>query len=217
MFISLKNITKKYKETKALDNLSLELPKAKCIGIVGASGSGKSTLVQILGGLDIPTSGEVIIDGKNITKFRDNQISKFRNDEIGFVFQSMNLLEFLNLTDNVALPAIINGQESKLAKEKAIKLLKELGLESEINKLPNQVSGGQLQRASIARSLINDPNIIIADEPTGNLDKENAVNVLEILKNLTKDGITVIVVTHDNRVEHYFDEVIKLEYGKLAK
>lgn len=216
--IEVKNLTKVYKDgsskVKALDSISFNLPEKESLAIIGSSGSGKTTLLHILGGLENPTSGDVIVAGKKIDKLKEREQTTYRNKTIGFVFQFFYLIDYLNALDNVAVPLILSGSSKKLARQKAMKLLEKVGLVERAYHFPNQLSGGEMQRVAVARSLANDPKLILADEPTGNLDKENAERVLKILEEIMASGVSVVVITHDKSVSDRFKNVLKLNKGK---
>lgn len=220
--IELKGITKTFKlgdETiHALDDLDLTIKDGEFLAIIGPSGSGKTTLANIIGCLDSPTSGDVSISGENIKSLKDNILSHFRNKKIGFVFQTFNLQSGFNALENVMLPLILSKMPAKKRKEKATECLRLVGLADRMNHKPNQLSGGQRQRVSIARAIANDPEIIIADEPTGNLDSGKGQEILNLLRELNKKkGITLIIITHDPRVAKQADRVISIQDGKIAK
>lgn len=199
--IKLENIKKEYiigEETfMALKGIDLEVNKGEFVTIMGPSGSGKSTLLQILGCLDNASSGKYFLDGKDITKLNDDELSNVRNRKIGFVFQSFNLLPKLNVYDNTYLPFIYSNIEGDLRKERVMDALKKVNLEDKLTNKPNQLSGGQRQRVAIARSLVMSPSMILADEPTGNLDSKTSVQILEIFKTLNKEGATIVMITHE--------------------
>lgn len=218
--MNIENVCKVYKtkndEVKALDNVSYEFKPGKLYAIMGHSGSGKSTLISILGLIETLTSGRITINNKDISKLKDDELANLRMKYIGFVFQDFYLDEHLKAYENVLLPMLINKEIKKSdRKEKALKLLTDLGLNERINHYPKELSGGECQRVAIARSLANDPEIILADEPTGNLDEENEKLVFETLKSLAKKGKCVIVVTHSEEIKKYADEVLKITKGKL--
>lgn len=202
----------------ALDGVDLSVKKGDFIAIVGPSGSGKTTLADIIGGLDKPTSGEVVIDGENLAKANDKILSDFRNKKIGFVFQTFNLQPGYTALENVMLPLIFAKISSKKRKIKAEECLKAVGLENRMKHKPDQLSGGQRQRVSIARALANDPEIIIADEPTGNLDSQKGQEIINLLKDLNKKKqITLVVITHDLSIARQADKIINLKDGKIIK
>lgn len=217
----LKNVSKKYKNgkrfTEAVKGISFSLKEGESTAIVGPSGSGKSTLLNLIGGLEKPTTGEVFVAGKNIVELSDAELSKFRNRTIGFIFQFFNLQDYLFAYENVMLPMLLGGVDSKLAKEKAMALLDKVGLLKRADYYPNQLSGGEMQRIAIARSLANDPRILLADEPTANLDRSSADNVLDIIDGIRENGMSVVMITHDISVSKRFDNVINIHDGILAK
>ena len=218
--MNIENVCKVYKtkndEVKALDNVSYEFKPGKLYAIMGHSGSGKSTLISILGLIETLTSGRITINNKDISKLKDDELANLRMKYIGFVFQDFYLDEHLKAYENVMLPMLINKEiKREERKEKALKLLTDLGLNERINHYPKELSGGEQQRVAIARSLANDPEIILADEPTGNLDEENEKLVFETLKSLAKKGKCVIVVTHSEEIKKYADEILKITKGKL--
>jgi len=200
-------------QVKALDNVTISIEKGEFVLIVGSSGSGKSTLLNMIGLLDRPTHGKVFIDGTDTTKLDDNKISSFRNKKLGFIFQFSNLLSDLTVLENVLLPRQIAGTNDS-SEADALKLLNAVGLESQINKRANKISGGQAQRAAIARGLINNPSIVLADEPTGNLDSVTSAKIVQLMKSMAKElNQTFIVVTHDR--DHFgdVDRVITIKDG----
>lgn len=217
--IQVKNLTKIFKEgveIKALDGIDLEIKSGEMVAIMGPSGSGKSTLMNIIGLLDRPTAGEVIIDNENVSlKMSDKKQALFRSKKIGFVFQTFNLLPKISAIQNVILPTSYIKEKKELSKKKAEKLLTEVGLKKRINQKPPKLSGGEKQRVAIARALINDPEIILADEPTGNLDSKSGQEIISILKNLNKKGKTIVVITHDEKIAKQCERVVKLLDGKL--
>ncbi len=218
--IKLSKITKDYVTdditTSVLKGISFTIYEQDFIAITGRSGSGKSTLMNILGLLDIPTSGDYFFNGLDVKKMNENDLAYTRNKDLGFVFQSFNLLPRSSSLENVMLPATYAGIGVKEREEKAKYYLTSLGLENEIHKRPNKLSGGQQQRVAIARALMNDPKIILADEPTGNLDTKSGDIVVDILKNLNKKGKTVIIITHEEDVAKQAKKIIKLADGVLA-
>lgn len=217
--IELRNISKSYGKGNnmlfALDNVNIEIEKGELVAIMGPSGSGKSTLLNILGFLDKQTKGDYIFDGKVMKNMSDNKLATIRNEKIGFVFQSFNLLNEKSILDNVLVPLKFSSKKIKNRKEKAKELIKSLGIEENVKKKPTQMSGGQQQRIAIARALINEPDIILADEPTGALDKKTGKEVMDILEKLSKEGRTVIVVTHDLDVGARCNRIIKICDGKI--
>ena len=219
--IELKDIVKSYAmgdtTVYALNHLTVSFEKGKFTSIVGPSGSGKSTLMNVLGCLDRPTSGEYILEGKNIARYTDDELAHTRNARIGFVFQSFNLLSRLSAVDNVALPLIYAGVDLKERTERAEKALTEVGLGARLYNKPNEMSGGQRQRVAIARALINDPAIIMADEPTGNLDTKSTLEIIDIFEKLNHMGKTVIMVTHEPELADMTQRILTIRDGKLIK
>lgn len=199
-----------------MDNVNLEINEGEFVAIIGKSGSGKSTLLHMIGGLDIPTSGKVYIDNKNIFTLKEEELAVFRRRKIGFIFQSYNLIPSLNVWENVVLPIGLDGRE---VDESFIKeLLKSLGLENKHDVLPNTLSGGQQQRVAIARALATRPAIILADEPTGNLDSKTSDEVMSILKSMSKKySQTLVMITHDDSIAQMADRVIFIEDGRVSK
>lgn len=218
--IDLKNISKIYdigkpNELESLHNVNLEIENGEFVSIMGVSGSGKSTLMNIIGFLDRPTSGEYIFEGQRVNEKSRGELVKHRRDKIGFIFQNFNLLPRLSALANVELPLIYRGVRPKVRHEKAKQVLAQVGLEKRIKHLPSELSGGELQRVAIARALINDPAVILADEPTGNLDKKSGQEIMNILEKLNQQGATIIVVTHDPNIASRARRSIKLEDGKI--
>lgn len=220
--ISCKNLTKIYingeVETIALNNVSFDIKKGEFVSIIGPSGSGKSTLMHILGALDIPTGGEYFLDGHEVSKLNDDELSDFRRNKIGFVFQSFNLLPRTTVLRNVMLPLLFTDTTKEERIYRAKECLKYAGMEeSKFMNLSNQLSGGQMQRAAIARALINNPSIILADEPTGNLDTKTSHVVMEALRELNKNGHTIILITHEMDVADYANRIIHIRDGAIEK
>lgn len=200
----------------ALDNVSLTIPDGEFLAIVGPSGSGKSTLANIIGGLDRPTAGKVAVDGHDLARASDHVISTYRNRRVGFVFQAFNLLPHYTALENVMVPLILARVRPRVRKAKATACLKEVGLEHRLRHKPGELSGGERQRVSIARAIANDPAILIADEPTGNLDSKKGAEIVALLKKLNKDQhITLIVITHDPTIAKQADRVIKIQDGQV--
>ncbi|MFA6991955.1 MAG: ABC transporter ATP-binding protein [Candidatus Gracilibacteria bacterium] len=224
--IQLKNIYKEFTEGAtvigALLGVDAEIKDGEFVAIMGPSGSGKTSILNIIGGLDSPTKGSVIVDGKDISKFSDKELSRYRNKSVGFVFQEFHIEQFMTVEENVLLPlAFLSGKDKRGAREigrqEAKKLIKEVGLEDKINIKTHQLSGGQKQRVAIARALINHPKIILADEPTGNLDEKTGEMILELLKTLhKKHNVTLIIATHDEKIAKTADKIINLKNGKIC-
>lgn len=216
--MSMKGITKDYKLGKtlvrALRGLDMDIDTGEVVAIMGPSGSGKSTLMHILGALDVPTDGVAMIDGADLKDLKESQLVTFRGQKVGFVFQTFNLIQTLSALQNVELPMIFQGIGKSDRTRKAKDLLTRVGLSERIRHKPNELSGGERQRVAVARSLANDPEIILADEPTGNLDTESGESILSLLKDLAKkDGKTVILVTHDPEAAEIADRIIRLRDG----
>ncbi|HDM31812.1 MAG TPA: ABC transporter ATP-binding protein [bacterium] len=218
--IKLENVWKVYYlgkvEVWALRGISLEIKKGTFLSIIGPSGSGKSTLLNIIGCLDFPTKGKVFLDGRDIQKLSSDELSRIRGKKIGFIFQQFNLLPNLTAIENVALPMIFQGVKEKERLKRARELLELVGLKERISHRPQELSGGEQQRVAIARALANDPEIVIADEPTGNLDSKSGEKIMEILKKLHKEQKrTILVVTHDPQIASYSEEILKIKDGKI--
>ena len=217
--LKLKNITKIYETTdlsqKALDDVSVNFRKSEFVSILGQSGSGKTTLLNIIGGLDQYSSGDLVINGVSTKKYNDRDWDVYRNHKVGFVFQNYNLISHQSVLSNVELALTLSGVSKSERRKRAKKALKDVGLIEHINKKPNQLSGGQMQRVAIARALINDPEIILADEPTGALDSSTSVQIMELLKKISLDKL-VIMVTHNPELAHeYSNRIIELKDGKI--
>lgn len=218
--IELDGVTKTFtmgdETIHALDYLDVSIKKGEFIAIVGPSGSGKSTLANVIGGLDIPDNGGVLVDGENIARIHDKQLSQYRNKKVGFIFQNFNLQSNYTALENVALPLVFGKMSPKKRKLRALECLRAVGLENRQKHRPSQLSGGERQRVSIARALANNPEIIIADEPTGNLDSKKTQEIVALLKKLnSENNITLIVITHDLSVAKQADRVIKILDGKI--
>jgi len=218
--LKVDNLTKIYGKdsTKvvALDHVSFSVEKGEFVAIVGASGSGKSTLLHLIGGVDRPTSGKVFIDGKDIFNFNDDKLAIFRRRQVGLIYQFYNLIPILNVEENISLPLSLDNRE--VDKEKLDNLLKLLGLQNRKNHLPNELSGGQQQRTSIGRALITNPTIILADEPTGNLDSKSSDEIVALLKKSNKElNQTIIMITHNMEIAKVADRIIKIEDGKIVE
>lgn len=218
--LRVENLTKIYGKDNnkviALDNVSFSVQKGEFVAIVGASGSGKSTLLHLIGGVDRPTSGKVYIDGKDIYSFNNDALAIFRRRQVGLIYQFYNLIPILNVEENITLPLSLDNREINQTKLK--ELLKLLGLENRKTHLPNELSGGQQQRTSIGRALITNPTIVLADEPTGNLDSKASDEIVELLKKSNRDyKQTIIMITHDMEIAKHADRIIKIEDGKIVK
>ena len=202
-------------EVRASDGVSLSIDRGEFVAIVGKSGSGKSTLMNIIGALDVPTEGEYILGGEDVSEMSDDQLAQIRNKMIGFIFQQYNLLPKLNLLENVELPLLYAGVSVQERKERALKSLAKVGLEEKWKNLPNKLSGGQQQRVSIARALAGDPSLILADEPTGALDSRTSREVLNFLRQLNEEGNTIVMITHDNSIALEAKRVVRIKDGKI--
>ena len=218
--LRVEHLTKKYgkgeNEVIAVNDVSFSIQKGEFIAIVGSSGSGKSTLLHVLGGVDRPTSGKVFIEGKDIYELSDDNLAIFRRRQVGLIYQFYNLIPILNVEENIALPCDLDGK--KVEQERINELLRTLGLEKRKKHLPNQLSGGQQQRVSIGRALINQPAIVLADEPTGNLDSKSSDEIVELLKlSNQKYHQTIVMITHDLEIAKLADRMIKIEDGKIVK
>lgn len=200
---------------KALDNVSFSVEKGEFLAIIGPSGSGKSTLLHILGGVDVPTSGSVVINQTDISNLDETALAIFRRRQIGLIYQFYNLIPILTVQENLTLPLLLDGR--KPDKKQIDTLVKRLGLENRLDHLPNQLSGGQQQRVSIGRALVNNPALMLADEPTGNLDSENSEEIISLLRQFNKEfNQTVIIITHDEKIANSADRVITIEDGKIT-
>ena len=219
--IELKNVCKNYQvgesKVEAACHINLDIKKGDFIAIVGPSGSGKSTVMNLVGALDLASEGDIFLDGQNIEHLSENELAKIRGKKIGFIFQTFNLIPTLTALENVVLPMMFQDYKREERKIRAEKLLKEIGLEKRANFLVTKLSGGERQRVAIARALANEPEVILADEPTGNLDSKTGKQVIEILKNLNKQGKTIILVTHDLEKAKQAKRIIKLRDGRIEK
>ncbi len=218
--LRVENLCKTYgkgeNEVKALDKVSFSVKKGEFIAIIGPSGSGKSTLLHILGGVDKPTSGKVFMDGSDVYSQNDEQLAIFRRRQVGLIYQFYNLIPVLNVTENITLPVLMDGQ--KVNQERLSELLTTLKLKGRENHLPNQLSGGQQQRVSIGRALMNAPAVVLADEPTGNLDSKNSQEIVELLKlSNQKYNQTLIIITHDENIALQADRILAIEDGKIIR
>ncbi len=218
--LKVEHLTKKYgkgeNEVIAVNDMSFTINQGEFVAIVGSSGSGKSTLLHLLGGVDRPTSGKVFIEGKNIYELNDDNLAIFRRRQVGLIYQFYNLIPILNVEENITLPCDLDGR--KVSKQKLNELLKTLGLENRVKHLPNELSGGQQQRVSIGRALITKPAIVLADEPTGNLDSKASDEIVELLKVSNKKyNQTVVMITHNLEIAKQADRIIRIEDGKIIK
>ena len=202
--------------TRALDGVTLSIEKGEFVAIVGTSGSGKSTLLNMIGGLDVPTSGQVVVDGKELSKLKDEELTVFRRRKIGFIFQNYNLVPVLNVFENIVLPVELDGD--KVDKKFMDEVVRMLALEDKLNNMPNNLSGGQQQRVAIARALMSKPAIVLADEPTGNLDSKTSADVLGLLKVTSqKFHQTLVMITHNTEIAQLADRIIRIEDGKISE
>lgn len=219
--IHIENMKKIYNpgenEVRALDGIDLDIEKGDLVAIVGHSGSGKSTLMNMLGCLDTPTSGKYVLDGQDVASMTDNQLADVRNKEIGFIFQGFNLISNLDAVGNVELPLVYRGVSKNERKQLAMEALKSVGLEDRMKHKPNEMSGGQQQRVAVARAVAAKPPIILADEPTGNLDTRSTQEIMEILKELHRSGRTVIIITHDEEIASQAHRVIRILDGRIEE
>ncbi len=219
--IQVNDVTKVYRrgktELQALSVDSLVVPKGQFLSVMGASGSGKSTLLNLLGALDVPTMGSISIDGQVISKFPDAQLSRFRRERLGFIFQFFNLLPTLTAVENVILPALLNRRSRSEMTPKAMKLLEQVGLLGREEHYPDELSGGEMQRVAVARALLLEPSLLLADEPTGNLDSRTGSEVLKLIRNATRErNLTVVMVTHDAKAAAVGDRIVRLADGSIA-
>jgi len=218
--IEVNGVSKSYRMGKevvvALNNVSLNIEKGEFIAIIGPSGSGKSTLMHIIGGLDSPTAGNILIEGNDIGKLKDKKLSKYRNEKIGFVFQAFNLENSQTALENVMMPLIFAGISKKERKERALKALEQVGILNLAKHKPSEMSGGQRQRVSVARAIVNNPEIVFADEPTGNLDSKSGENIMELFHEINQKGFTVIMVTHNPLEAEKARRVVNIKDGVIT-
>lgn len=219
--LSARGIKKSFRvpggKLEILRGIDIELKRGERIGVFGPSGSGKTTLLYILGSLDLPDEGEVIIEGTRVGLLDDDSLSLLRRQKIGFVFQFFNLIPELTVLENVMLPLVLLGEDQKSAREKSIAILGELGLEDRVSHRPDELSGGEQQRVAIARAIVKNPSILLADEPTGNLDRENAIKIMELFNKLVGEmNLALIVVSHNTSLKDYFDRAFELKDGVLS-
>ncbi len=217
--IEIRNMSKIYRigdmEVKALNGISLSIKQHEFVSIIGPSGSGKSTLMNMIGCLDVPTSGEYYLDGMEVSGLSDDQLANIRNHKIGFIFQGFNLLQKLNAVENVELPLIYQGVSTKERYERSVEALTLVGLGERIHHKPTELSGGQQQRVAIARALVGNPPMILADEPTGNLDSKSGKDIMAMLKKLHANGNTIVLITHDNDIAMQADRVVRIQDGQI--
>jgi|TARA_B110000196_G_C21062788_1_gene623268 putative ABC transport system ATP-binding protein len=219
--INITNVSKEYNlgsnSFLALNEINLNIKTGDFVSIMGSSGSGKSTLMNIIGCLDVPSSGDYELSKNNISKLNSNELATIRNKKIGFIFQSFNLLPRLNALENVMLPLVYSGKPSDERKDLALNALNNVGLKDRTNHRPNQLSGGQQQRVSIARAIVGTPKLILADEPTGALDSKTSEEIMAIMKSLNQKGITIVLVTHESDIAGYGNRIIHMKDGKIIK
>ena len=219
--ISVKNLYKLYRVgdsvVRALDGVSFSVYEGEFCAIVGTSGSGKSTLLNMLAGLEKPTRGEVIVAGKHIEQMKENELVKFRGENVGFIFQSFHLMGTMNALENVALPLLYAGVPKKERRVRAVRALERVGLGDRVDFKPNQLSGGQCQRVAIARAIVNNPKILLADEPTGALDSQSGAQIMELFQTLNDEGVTVVMITHDLDVANHAKRVLHIRDGQFAE
>ena len=218
--IEMNSICKSYRnigfETRVLEDVTLHIREGEYVSLMGPSGAGKSTLMAIMGCLSQPTSGEYILDGEEVSTLNDRKLSRVRNEKIGFVFQAFHLLPGVTALENVILPLVYAKRPPSNIKERARELLAKVGMEHRLHHTPGQLSGGEQQRVTIARSLINDPRIILADEPTGNLDSKNGIEIMKTFDNLIKEGKTIVLITHDLEVAQHAGRIVSIRDGQIA-
>ncbi len=223
VMLELKDVTKIYnegtaREVVAVENINLKIMEGEMVALMGPSGSGKSTLLNLIGGLTPVTSGEIIVDGKNVTSFSDEMRAALRRDKIGYIFQHFNLLDFLTAAQNVMLPLLIQGETFAVARRRAVMILRELGLGGRIDHYPNELSGGQEQRVAIARSLITRPAILLGDEPTGDLDLESSTDVMRLFRRVNQEeNQTLLLVTHSEYIGSLCDRILRIDDGKIVE
>jgi putative ABC transport system ATP-binding protein len=219
--IEISNMSKIYRignvEVKALNDVSLTIKQHEFVSIIGPSGSGKSTLMNMIGCLDVPTMGEYYLDGVEVSRLNDEQLADIRNHKIGFIFQGFNLLQKLTAVENVELPLIYQGLHTKERYDKSVDALRLVGLEDRAQHKPTELSGGQQQRVAIARALVGNPPMILADEPTGNLDSKSGKEIMRMLKDLYQKGNTIVLITHDNEIAMQAERVIRLQDGEIIE
>ena len=219
--INITSISKEYvmgdNKLLALNNVNVSINEGEFVSIMGSSGSGKSTLMNIIGCLDVPSHGDYFFRDNNISNYSSNKLAELRNKDIGFIFQNFNLLPRLNALENVTLPLLYSGKSKKERVELALKALENVGLKDRTHHRPNQLSGGQQQRVSIARAIAGTPKLILADEPTGALDSTTSLEIMKILNDLNKNGITIVLVTHEDDIANYGSRIIKMKDGKILE
>jgi putative ABC transport system ATP-binding protein len=221
MLIDIRDITKVYQmgqeQVHALSGVNLGVERGEYVAIMGPSGSGKSTLMNLIGCLDTPTSGSYVLNGREVARMTDDELAAIRNQEIGFVFQTFNLLPRTNALQQVELPLVYSGLARKERRERAVKALEAVGLGDRMNHQPNEMSGGQRQRVAVARALINDPSILLADEPTGNLDSQTGAEIMALFEDLNRRGNTIVLVTHEEDIAAHARRIVRLRDGKVLQ
>jgi len=221
MLIDIREITKVYQmgqeQVHALSGVNLGVERGEYVAIMGPSGSGKSTLMNLIGCLDTPTSGSYVLNGREVARMTDDELAAIRNQEIGFVFQTFNLLPRTNALQQVELPLVYSGLARKERRERAVKALEAVGLGDRMNHHPNEMSGGQRQRVAVARALINDPSILLADEPTGNLDSQTGAEIMALFEDLNRRGNTIVLVTHEEDIAAHARRIVRLRDGKVTE
>ncbi|MEN9626042.1 MAG: hypothetical protein RL557_370 [archaeon] len=219
--IKLKNVSKHYRLgnefIKAVDGVDITINKGDFVAVVGPSGSGKSTMMNLIGALDLATQGDIFLDGINIEKLTESELASLRGKKIGFVFQTFNLIPTLTAIENVTMPMMFQGVPAEVREKRAEQLLEKIGLNHRLHHLPSELSGGERQRVAIARALANNPDVILADEPTGNLDSKRKQEIAEMFLTLSKEGKTIILVTHDTEVAKFADKVYQLKDGRIVQ
>lgn len=219
--LELQNVSKIFQldgvEVKALKNVSLKIREGEFVAIMGPSGSGKSTLMHLAGCLDTPTAGKIILEGRDVSRLSERELAKIRNQKIGFIFQTFNLLPRVTAVANVELPLIYTGVKKQEREKKSREILNRLGLKERMEHFPNQLSGGEQQRVAIARALVTKPSIILADEPTGNVDSKTGAEIMKIIENLNKEGNTIAIITHDRQIANYADRLIEIRDGEIKE
>lgn len=219
--LEAKDLVKEYglnKQTRALNGVSISISRGEFIGVMGPSGSGKSTLLNMISTVDRPTKGAVYVENKNVTAMGEYELARFRYENIGFIFQDYNLIDTLTLRENIGVPLVLAGKEKEEIKGKVVEIAEKLGIKEYLDKYPSQCSGGQKQRGAAARALVADPKLIVADEPTGNLDTKSSHELLEFLKELNEnEGVTILMVTHDSMIASYTKKLVFLRDGKIEE
>ena len=217
MYVEMKNIFKQYGNFRASDNVNFGIEKGKLVALLGPSGSGKTTLLNCISTIDKVTSGNIYVDGNNITQLKGSALNRFRRDKLGFIFQDFNLLDTFSLRDNIYLPLVLAGEDYREMEQKIRPIAKTLGITELLDKFPYEVSGGQKQRAAVARALITNPKLVLADEPTGALDSQSGAQIMELFQTLNDEGVTVVMITHDIDVANHAKRVLHILDGQFAE